>query len=165
MKLKRLNKKAQEEILGFALIIIIVAVILLVFLGISLNKSKEQSIESYEVQNFIQSFLQYTTSCTDKFETDYMNLQEVIIECNNYGECLDGSDVCEVLDTTLREITEESWSVGEETYVRGYDLNITSEGEILTSFKKGNTTINYKGNSQKLPSRGDLISIEFTAYY
>jgi len=57
------NKKAQEEMVGFALIIIVVAVILLVFLSIGLRKDGREDVESYEVASFIQSLLQYHTSC------------------------------------------------------------------------------------------------------
>ena len=42
------RNKAQEEMVGFALIIVIVAVILIILLGIYLRKPKDQAIESYE---------------------------------------------------------------------------------------------------------------------
>ncbi|MBI2057207.1 hypothetical protein HYT91_03060 [Candidatus Pacearchaeota archaeon] len=57
------NKIGQEEMVGFALIIILVSVILLVFLAFSLNKPKTEATESYEVNSFLQSSLQYTSSC------------------------------------------------------------------------------------------------------
>src|SRR3989338_7985995 len=56
-------KRSQEEMVGFALIIILVSIILLVFLAFSLSKSKTESTESYEVNSFLQSTLQYTTAC------------------------------------------------------------------------------------------------------
>ena len=69
MEIKR--KKAQEEMVGFALIIILVAVILLIFLGFSLRDQEKETIESYEVESFIQSFLQYTSDCRDNLEFSY----------------------------------------------------------------------------------------------
>ena len=62
-----LPKRAQEEMVGFALIVIIVSVILVIFLGFSLRDQGKENVESYEVESFIQSFLQYTSECRDNF--------------------------------------------------------------------------------------------------
>ena len=93
MKIKKItSKKAQEEMVGFALIIIIVAVILLVFLAISLNKSKKEDLGDNEVNSFIQSFLSYTTSCGE-YSDSYYSIQKLITECVNYeSNCLDGRE-------------------------------------------------------------------------
>src|SRR3989338_8353081 len=100
----RLKKHAQEEMVGFALIIIVVAVILLVFIGFSIRKPQKENVESYEVANFIQSFLDYTTKCKDSANLEYLSIQKLIFYCNNKETCLDGKDACEVLDSTLRGI-------------------------------------------------------------
>ncbi|GAG23113.1 unnamed protein product, partial [marine sediment metagenome] len=44
--MKKINKKAQEEMLGFGLIIIIVLVIMMVFLGFSLRNSEKQGVRA-----------------------------------------------------------------------------------------------------------------------
>jgi len=62
---KLTSKKGQEEMIGFALIIIIVAVILLVFLAVSLKNSNKETLGVNEVDSFIQSFLSYTTDCKE----------------------------------------------------------------------------------------------------
>ena len=43
-------KKAQEEIVGFSMIIVIVAVILLIFLSFSLKSPPKSEVESFEVE-------------------------------------------------------------------------------------------------------------------
>ena len=161
----RKNKKAQEEMIGFALIIIIVAVIMLVFLNLSLKSPEKQAVESYEVDSFIQAFLQYDTDCEETYETNYLSVQELIFNCNDEEKCLDERDTCEVLESTLQEITEECWKVGVDYPVKGYQMNITVNGEELISFKEGNITGNYKGGSQDFTQRGNSIDILFTAYY
>ena len=162
---KLTSKRGQEEMIGFALIIIIVAVILLVFLAVSLKNSNKEALGVNEVDSFIQSFLSYTTDCRED-SNNYYSIQDLIIECNNYeGSCLDGRKTCDVLNSTLREIVEESWKISENTPIIGYELLIGAEEIELISFKAGNSTNSYKGSMQEFSSRGMSIIIDFTAYY
>ncbi|MEK6829200.1 MAG: hypothetical protein AABY15_03660 [Nanoarchaeota archaeon] len=157
--------KAQEEMVGFALIIIIVAVIILVLLGISLNNPKTKGVESYEVESFIQASLQHTTACSTDFEVSYEDISGLITECDDRQICEDGRDTCAVLDSAIKDILKEAWKVGEDRPVKGYALRITSKDSIILSLNKGNVTSNYKGGVQPLPKRGAIYSIEFRAYY
>ncbi len=157
------SKRSQEEMLGFVLIIIIVAVIMLVFLGFYLRDSPKEIVESYEVESFIQAFLQHTTDCRDNLE--YLSIRKLIFDCNEGGTCLDGRDTCEVLDSTLTNLVEESWKVGSDTPIKGYELNITSNKEEMLLIKKGNKTNNYRGTMQDFSRSGNLFEILFTAYY
>lgn len=156
-----MNKRAQEEMVGFAMIIIIVSVILLVFLGFSLRDSERESLESYEVQSFIQSSLQYSTDCRDR-TNEIQTVQDLILECENLDKCSDGRDTCEVLESVLRGISDESWKTGENRPIKGYELNITSENKRILVIQKGNLTNTLKGDSQPL-SRG--IEYIFRVYY
>ena len=157
------KKKAQEEIVGFALIIIIVAVILLFFLNFYLRSEKKEGVESYEADSFILAFLQYTTECEDYLE--YLSVQDLIFECNNDALCLDDREACDVLNSTLRNIVDETWRVGKNYPVKGYELNITANEEEILSFIEGNITKNYKGAEQPFSQSGDSIKIFFRAYY
>ena len=114
------SKRSQEEMIGFALIIVLVAVILLIFLGFSLRSPQNETIESYEVESFIQAFLQYTTDCKDNLE--FLSIKKLIFACSDRETCLDRRDTCEVLDSTLKGILEESWKVGENLPYKGYTL-------------------------------------------
>lgn len=155
----RKAKKAQEEIVGFALIIIVVSIILLVFLGFSLREPEKETVESYEVESFIQSFLQYTTDCRDNLEP--LSIQRLIFNCRNNVVCLDGRNTCDVLNLTLKDIVEKSWLTGEERPVKGYELKIVSDDKEMLKFDKGNITINSKSSVQYFQD----VEIFFTAYY
>jgi len=158
--MKRKTKRGQEEILGFALIMIIVSVILLVFLSISLKKPQKESVESYEVENYLQSVLQFTTDCSDG--KGFFSVQDLIFECKEINACLDGREVCVVLNSTLKDIDRESWVVGNDTPVKGYEMAVLSEGNPLVYFQEGNSTGNSKGSIQRLP---EDVEIHFTVYY
>ena len=154
------KKKAQEEIVGFALIIIIVAVILLFFINFYIRSGEKEGVESYEVDSFIQAFLHYTTDCEDYLE--YLSVQDLIFECNNDALCLDDREACDILNSTLKNIVDKTWKVGENYPVKGYELKITINQQEVLSFIEGNITKNYKGAVQFLP---ESINVSFRAYY
>ena len=158
---KSLRKKAQEEMVGFAMIMIIVGVILLIFIGFSLRSPQKETVESYEVESFVQASLQYTTDCVDGYEPQYYSIGGLITACSSGEKCLDGRDTCDALNSTLSGIIESSWPSGENYPVKGYELNITSDTGEIMSIKKGNETSSSKGAVQYF--KGD--DIYFTAYY
>lgn len=161
-----MKKKAQEEMVGFALIIIIVMIILMVFLFVAINNSDEkEGVESYEVLNFEQSMLQTTSKCIERYDPNYVDVRRLIFLCSKNGECLDGRDSCIVLNETLKEIFERSWVLGEDSVYKGYEMNVTSEGKEIIYVFEGNKTRNSKGAVQDFSKSGEEISIEVSVYY
>ena len=158
----KLQKKGQEELVGFAVIIVIVSVIMLFLLVFSLRGNQKESIESFEVDSFIQSFLQYTTDCGDNLE--YFSIQDLIFECDAQSVCLDERKTCDVLNSTLSELAEQSWKTGSDRPIKGYVLNITVNGNELLSVEKGNRTNSYKGALQDFAKSSDSIKISFRVY-
>ena len=155
------NKKAQEEMVGFSLIIIIVAIIILVLFSVSL-RSKGNIQESYETDNFMQAFLQYTTECSVGYNSNYLDVRRLIRKCaeDSDSKCLNDKDTCFVLNQTVTGILEQSWQVGEEWPYKGYNFTINYEDLEVLSISKGVSTINYKGSSQNL----DQIDIFLKIY-
>lgn len=155
------NSKGQEEMVGFALIVIIVAIIILVFLSFSLKAPQKEEVESYEIDNFIQTALQYTSDCQDNL--DYLSVERLITRCYGGKMCLDGRSTCEVLDLIMAGIMEESWSVDRGSVIKGYALNITSEAESILALNKGNSTGKYKGDEVLLGTND--LAVRLTIYY
>ena len=148
IKMKNKKTKAQEEMIGFALIIILVSVILLVFLAFSLNKPKTE-IESYEVNSFLQTSLQYTTLCqTSSGIKKFNDIQDLVFECDLKNKCSNEENTCEVLNETLTDILKESWPTGEDRPNKGYELIINTKEELILEIREGNLTKNCKGSSQ-----------------
>ena len=158
------KNKGQEEMVGFALIIILVAIIMLIFLGFSIRSPEKENVESYEVESFLQSMLQYTTKCENNIER--LSIREVIFSCLNEEECLDGTKSCDLLKSDLTGILDESWKVGEDRPVKRYELNITTEeGTNILELKKGVTTGSSKGSFQEFFKSSTLVNIQFKVYY
>lgn len=158
-------KKAQEEMVGFALIVIIVVVILVAFLAISLKKGEREPVESYKVEGFINSLLQYHTSCEDRVRR-FIPIRDLIYWCDeNNKVCLDGNNSCDILKEALSSIINASWHVGTDTPVKGYVFNITKDNALIEEipiFDVGKKTYNSFGASESLPHR---VDIRFKVYY
>jgi len=156
------NKKAQEEMVGFAMIIVLVFIILLAFLGFSLSKSKNVPLENYEVENFLQAALQYTTDCQTSL--DYLSVQDLIFSCEAKEQCLGEKDSCEALNSSLNELFEKAWPIGEDRPNKGYEFSVETGEEPILYIKEGNLTKNYKGASQIFSKRRKTFNIIFKIY-
>lgn len=154
------NKRGQEEIVGFALIMIIVAIILLFLLSFSLKNPKKESVESFEADSFLQSMLQYTSEC--EISSRNRSVQDLVFDCIDNEICSNEINSCEVLNSTLRGITGESWKTGNNLPVKGYELRIVDNDNEVLGIKDGNVTENYKGALQDLPGS---IKVTFKVYY
>lgn len=155
----KMGKRAQEEMIGFALIVIIVAVILLVLISFVIKKDSADLINSYKAESFIQASLQYTTDCQSYVK--YFTVQDLILECYSEKDCIDGTNTCDMLNSTLDEIVQESWNVGSDMPIKGYELQILIGEEEFLSITSGNSTKSSKGASQIFPSG----KIYFKIYY
>jgi hypothetical protein len=142
------NKKAQEEMIGFALIIVIMAVVILVLFSLT-SRHKQDFVESYEADNFVQAMLQYTTNCSVSYDSNILDIRKLVKSCNSQEVCLNNKPACEVLNQTLAEIMEQSWNIGPAWHYKGYEMAINSSNheQIFYSFN-GNKTNNFKGANQ-----------------
>ena len=137
-----MNKKAQEEIVGFVLIVVLVAVIAVILLGISLRSSNvsEDKIESQRIAGFLSSLSQLTTSCEIP-ESNPITISELINRCINQESCSSGVNSCEALEITIEEVLEASYLVSEGSFTKYYNLTIydlSDNSQIINPINKGN---------------------------
>lgn len=167
--IKQINKKGQEEITGFVLIVVLVAIVLVVFLGIALRSNKTTTLESRDIDQFLESAMQYTTECALNYETDYVKMSGLIRECydNPEKDCQSGKKACDVLNETIGGMLRASWPTGKDRPLKGlifesnYEQN-TSSGMIVRKIiiaSSGNCSQTIKGSeyvSANLP--GNIVS-------
>ena len=158
------NKKAQEEIVGFVAIVVFVAIILVVFLGLYVRQEKTSSIqESKDIQQFLDSSMQYTTDCALAYEPAYAELSELIQACHNgLSRCISGEDPCNLSTKTLSNLIEAGFLINEQASIKAYEFKSiyttnTTEKEII-SLKKGNCTQTIKGAENLIPAFPGTIS-------
>jgi cell division protein FtsX len=154
------NKKGQEEMVGFVLIVVLVSVILLILVAFMLLKTNETSVESYEAESFLQALLQHTTNCENVYEE--MSIRETIFSCINNQECINEKDSCKILEETIKNLIETSWSTKERP-IKGFFLEILS-GDTKITLQDGNFTGNSRTASQYLTRAGNEIEIKFSIY-
>ena len=158
------SKRAQEEIVGFTMIILIVAVVLIIFLSLSVKNPQKDTIESYEVESYLQALLQKTSDCMSS-SNRYYSLEELMFKCDSAEACNDGREACDVFVKELGRVSNQSWNLGKGSPIRGYSLNATVDGEELKSISYGNKTRSSKGSSQEKMRNNKIFILEFEAYY
>ena len=160
------SRKGQEEIVGFVLIVVIIAVALVIFLGIKLRNPEPVQKESEILYQFIESAMEQTTDCVLRENGKNLAMGELIKECDSLGNsCLNGQTSCDVARSTMDDMLKAAWKVGPDYPTKGYELNATynqnnSESEEIFSLMMGNCTNSYIGNSYFLPQFPGNIVIE-----
>ncbi len=155
-KIKKPGKKAQEEIIGFVLIIILVSVIVVVFLGIMLRRpNKSEDIRDREVSNFLSSMLSYTSKCSVNNRT-YKQVNDLIDSCLNNEICDNRVSACTTLDSTINKLINENLNFGEDYYYKGYNLTIYKYENLELIYTKGNKTSVIRGASNFLPGNIEI---------
>jgi hypothetical protein len=102
--LNKFKKKAQQEMVGFILIVVLVIVALMVFLIVSANKPLV-SVDSPATKSLMSSIMAYTTDCV--FSEPYKtNVMELMIGCyENNKRCVNlNKGSCEYLNETLSKV-------------------------------------------------------------
>ncbi len=152
-----IKKKGQEEIVGFVLIVVILAIATVIFLGIKLRNPEPVQKDSEILYQFIESSMEQTTECVIRQNGRNVALNELIKECHSFdNSCLNGRSSCEIAEETMDSLINATFKVGEDYPFKGYEMlaeyrtNSSSPEEIF-SLKSGNCTNNYIGNSYFLP--------------
>ncbi len=159
-----MKNKAQHEIAGFVLIVLLVSIIGVVFLSITLGNPEVSRQTSVEVSNLLLSSMYYTTDCAINYVPQYREIQDLIKECykdqsRNLRKCLDERGVCSVLEENLKNILDKSLNIEEGRVNKAYNLNIyysddENPNEEIISFEKGvfSNCTSVVGGSHPIPS-------------
>ncbi len=129
MRINIRNKRAQEEMIGFALIMVIVMIVVLIVLGFALTNNKGVEEKDFQLTSFVEASLQVTTDC--KFNDEFLTLREMVHQCSQKQKCdVSNKDICTELTKNFKDIINQSFNPGTESYVRGYTLQFKKVGEI-----------------------------------
>jgi hypothetical protein len=154
------KKQAQEEMVGFVLIIILITVIGLIFMFFMSRQSKPYQPSS-EVESFLQSSLLYTTSC----QSAPSSIQYLAESCYNNQQCSDGRSSCEVLNETMAGLIESAFNVQEESRYKAYRFNIALYGSSILDLKKGNSTANTYGSEVNFFTSAGNMNMTLRLYF
>lgn len=137
------NRKAQHEIAGFVIIVVIVAVIGLVMLSLMIGRGEVSKTTSVEIENLLLAVMQKTSGCSGNI--GYYNIEELIVSCYNNRQCKDGRGACEVLSMELEGVVSKSLRIGSginkgyEIRIEYFDLGIENDvgSEVIPLISEG----------------------------
>lgn len=140
-----MTKKAQQEILGFVLIVVLVVIIAVIFLGFSLRKPNlNLNQQNIDAENFLTALFDYTTNCT--LRTNLASMQDVIKACYNGENCKENMSACSYVNTNLKAILQLSFqqNASLEIYT---DTPIFSQKTSCSSYSAAQKLINIGANN------------------
>lgn len=171
----KLKNKAQSEIVGFAVIIVIVTIIGLIFLGFSIGKGESNKRTSAEISDFLQSSMYHTTNCTTSYVPDYERIQDLIKACYRNENCINLDKMaCSDLKEEFSKIVKNSFQVGENPKNKAYKMNIYYEDseleippEYIMNFTEGkfNNCSSEAGASQAIFMDNGNLNVELDMCY
>lgn len=120
------SKKAQHEIMGFVLIVVLVSIAIVIFLSLNIYKNKNTKENSVEISNLLQAAMYYTSDCAVNYIPQYREGQDLIKECykNPDERCLNGKTVCDALKDTFYQVIENNLMVSEESPNKAYRMSV-----------------------------------------
>lgn len=147
-------KRGQEEIVGFVVVVVLIAVVALVFLSFTLRGTVETR-QSASLAYFVEAMSEYTTNCSLYAAPDYASVGELYRACYQHTVCDDGTDSCLILNQTLLPLVKDSLRVSNETPLKGYILTVnvvlsgTGNGTIrkILAVQEGNCSTNKRQGS------------------
>lgn len=165
------EKRAQEEIVGFVAVVVLVSVIALIFVSLSLRGPGPAVQDDESMREALESALQYTSSCSIPGIFGQVSLGELFTPCVEQKSCEDGRASCDVLNETLGELLSIGLRVGPERPVKGYEFiaaRMTNSSirdipeQTILELREGNcTSYSRQGTNEFRPSRqAGIIRLE-----
>lgn len=155
------NRKGQEEIAGFVLIVVLVAIIFLVLLGLFIKGSGKDSMQnSNNVRQFLESSMEYTSDCAIN-EPNYLTLGELIAKCkaSSGSLCANDENVCKAANRTISSLLDAGWLISKDGNYKGYQftsaMNQSSVMKPFIQISRGNCTSKFVGHYYTI---GDITS-------
>lgn len=148
------EKRAQQEMVGFVLIVVLVVIALMIFLVISVRKPV-QSTESAKIENLLTTLMKYTTNCTLNSEPNFESVESLMKSCYKIRECKNlGISACDYMNSSLGNILSDVYK--SESVYSGYVFSISiatknsAETESLFEKSEGNCTGNSETGSERV---------------
>lgn len=156
-----MKNKAQQEIVGFVLIVGLVMVGLMVFLVISLRDTPENE-GSLEVEHMLNALMKHTTECAIVYEPNYDDFEDLFKSCYSGDQCSNlGKSACDYLNESLRVVVGDMMT--SEATVSSYQLDFfvkDNEGQQgLLKILEGNCTGSINAAQRSIVSDSDSLII------
>lgn len=166
-----MRRTAQEEIVGFVVVVILIAIVALIFLSFSLRRDPVTR-ESLTLSQFLEAAGEYSTTCTLFARGGPARLDELYQACAEEQPCLDGTSSCAVINATMPSLITKAFPMGSQEPFKAYTMtlerieNINGSSELRESFltfSLGNCSSGAQRGTSDFRSAGDdLVQVSFT---
>ncbi len=152
------NKKGQQEIVGFVLIVVLVMVALMVFLIISVRDSGEEQT-SVGVSNMLDVLMKTTSECAIVYEPDYDSFEDLFKSCFKGDSCNNlNKSACDYLNESFGDIV--SSMVLSDASIGAWEAEFYSrDGEGILQWSGGNCTGATTGAQRSIISSGTSLIV------
>ncbi len=153
-----MDKKAQQEIVGFVLIVVLVMVALMVFLIISVRDSGKEKT-SVGVSNMLDVLMKTTSDCAIVYEPNYDNFEELFKSCFKGDSCSNlNISACDYLNKSLEDIV--SSMVLSDASIGDWQTEFyTRDGKGILQWGMGNCTGETSGAQRSIISGGTSLIV------
>ena len=165
------QKKAQEEITGFVIIVVMISVLFMVFLGIMFSQNFNKSATpSKDVSSYLEAVTEVTTPCA-VYGDEYATIGKLFDYCYSGKSCLSGVSACSVLNSTLLEMFNATlpFSAAHERKGFTFYLEAVSDSsqatQVVLAIAKGNCTGFQVTAASPLITVTKTLSYKFTECY
>ena len=146
------QKRGQEEMVGFVLIVVLVVIGLMVFLIWSVKDSGEIA-ESMQVENMLDVLMRSTTSCAPVYEPNYDDFEDLFEDCYKDKQCKNlNRSACDYLNESLKKVLSDVFA--SEATISAYSLTFSVKDDEgtrgLMVFSEGNCSGSLSGAQRKI---------------
>lgn len=157
----KMKNKAQQEMVGFILIVVLVMIGLVVFLVISARVSPKET-NSLKVENMLGAIMRQTTDCAIPAEPFYKNFEDLFKGCYQHSQCDNlNESACKYLNESLTKTLETL--MDSEVTISAYDLVFSSRDDSgqsgILKISSGNCTGGVLGAQRSIVSGSDSLII------
>lgn len=122
-----MEKRGQQEIVGFVLIVVLVVIGLMVFLVIAL-RGGGKDLESVRVSNMLDVIMKSSSDCAIVYEPDYDDFEDLFKSCFKGKRCSNlGVDACDYLNKSLNDVVESM--ISSEAGVSGWGIDFLESND------------------------------------
>ena len=157
-----MEKKAQQEMVGFVLIVVLVVIGMMVFLILSI-RDKPSEVNNVEVDNLLNSVMKYTTECATSFEPDYDNFEDLFKSCYKNDQCDNlKKGACDYLEESLGNVMQDLLKSEADVEYYSFEFFVREDegNEGILKIDGGNcSSKNILGSQKSLISGGTSLVV------
>ncbi|MBP9687922.1 hypothetical protein KBD68_04665 [Candidatus Woesebacteria bacterium] len=157
-----MRKRGQEELVGFAVVIVLVTIVVLVILGFMATQRSPSVIESTGTAAILSASLGQITTCETNLEV--LSVSQTLALCSRNERCLDETPACSIANQTFTTIFTEAIPVGADFPLQGFEFKASVKNNSVISISKGSKTGIIQTARQSIQSGTERIETVLTIY-